>query len=75
MADPRVLNEVIWFSVRGAKSPLPEIARLPAFDAMRAGLDDTGEELAEQWDAIRKMRALLARNKKSTTQMNADKHR
>jgi YVTN family beta-propeller protein len=38
MADPRVLNEAIWFSVRGAATPMPEPARLPAFDAMRLGL-------------------------------------
>ena len=40
MADPRVLNEIIWFSVRGAKSPMPEISRLPAFDAMLPELED-----------------------------------
>ncbi|MFL6256784.1 MAG: hypothetical protein ACJ74T_17400, partial [Pyrinomonadaceae bacterium] len=38
MADPRVLNEAIWFSARGASAPMPEPARLPAFDAMRLGL-------------------------------------
>ncbi|MFL6336112.1 MAG: bifunctional YncE family protein/alkaline phosphatase family protein [Pyrinomonadaceae bacterium] len=38
MADPRVLNEAIWFSARGAASLMPEPARLPAFDAMRLGL-------------------------------------
>ncbi|MDT5296390.1 MAG: hypothetical protein QOJ76_3270, partial [Acidobacteriota bacterium] len=38
MADPRVLNEAIWFSVRGADEAMPESARLPAFDAMRLGL-------------------------------------
>lgn len=46
MADPRVLNEIIWFSVRGAKSPMPEISRLPAFDAMLPELDD---EDAKPW--------------------------
>ncbi|HEV7902210.1 MAG TPA: bifunctional YncE family protein/alkaline phosphatase family protein [Pyrinomonadaceae bacterium] len=39
MADPRVLSEIIWFSVRGAKSPMPEISRLPAFDAMLPELE------------------------------------
>jgi hypothetical protein len=41
-----VLNEIIWFSVRGAGSRMPEVARLPAFDAMREGIlemDDDGE--------------------------------
>jgi YVTN family beta-propeller protein len=58
MADPRVLNEIIWFSVRGGKSPMPEIARLPAFDAMRAGML---EEAEEHLDVIKRMRTILAR--------------
>ncbi|HEX8503489.1 MAG TPA: alkaline phosphatase family protein [Pyrinomonadaceae bacterium] len=44
MADPRILNEAIWFSVRGVASPMPEPARLPAFDAMRLGLRAEAEE-------------------------------
>jgi hypothetical protein len=44
MADPRVLNEAIWFSARGASSPMPDPARLPAFDAMRLGLRAEAEE-------------------------------
>lgn len=44
MADPRVLNEAIWFSARGAGSPMPEVARLPAYDAMRLGLRAEAEE-------------------------------
>jgi YVTN family beta-propeller protein len=45
MADARVLNEIIWFTVRGAQSGMPAIARLPAFDAMREGiLEDDDEE-------------------------------
>jgi hypothetical protein len=44
MADPRVLNEAIWFSARGASSPMPAPARLPAFDAMRLGLRAGAEE-------------------------------
>jgi YVTN family beta-propeller protein len=44
MADPRVLNEAIWFSARGAASPMPAPARLPAFDAMRLGLRAEAEE-------------------------------
>jgi YVTN family beta-propeller protein len=52
MADPRVLNEAIWFSARGASSRMPEPARLPAFDAMRLGLraeakDEEDDERAE----------------------------
>ncbi|MBV8858782.1 MAG: beta-propeller fold lactonase family protein [Acidobacteria bacterium] len=52
MADPRVLNEAIWFSARGASARMPEPARLPAFDAMRLGLraeakDEEDDERAE----------------------------
>jgi hypothetical protein len=46
MADPEVLNEIIWFSVRG-NVPMPAISRLPAFDALRFGLKEEKEELAE----------------------------
>jgi YVTN family beta-propeller protein len=35
MADARVLNASIWFSVRGPGQPMPEARRLPAFDLMR----------------------------------------
>ncbi len=44
MADPRVLNEAIWFSARGGASRMPEPARLPAFDAMRLGLRAEAED-------------------------------
>ncbi|MGH9943690.1 MAG: hypothetical protein ACRD9R_15190, partial [Pyrinomonadaceae bacterium] len=44
MADPRALNEIIWYSVRGELSPMPEISRLPAFDAMKLGLAEEAEE-------------------------------
>jgi hypothetical protein len=47
MADPEVLNRIIWFSVRG-NTPMPSIARLPAFDAMRLGLPEEREEVAER---------------------------
>jgi hypothetical protein len=46
MADPETLNRIIWFSVRGSL-PMPTIARLPAFDAMRLGLQDERGEIAE----------------------------
>src|SRR5262249_12156561 len=38
MADPRVLNKIIWFSVRGSALHMPEVARLPAFDVMKEGV-------------------------------------
>ena len=47
MADPEILNRIIWFSVKG-NIPMPSIARLPAFDAMRLGLQEEREEIAEE---------------------------
>ena len=47
MADPEVLNRIIWFSVRG-NTPMPQINRLPAFDAMRLGLNEERKEIAEK---------------------------
>ena len=54
MANPRELNEIIWFSVRGNTSEMPEIARLPAFDLMTAGIvkEDVEEEREEQNEQI-----------------------
>jgi len=49
MADPWVLNQIIWFSVRPEK-PMPAICRLPLFDAMRLGVMEEKEELAEEED-------------------------
>ena len=46
MADADVLNRIIWFSVRG-NTPMPKINSLPAFDAMRLGLQEEREEIAE----------------------------
>ncbi len=37
MADPRAMNEIIWFSVRG-NTEMPGIAHLPAFDLLTSGL-------------------------------------
>jgi YVTN family beta-propeller protein len=47
MADAEILNRIIWFSVRG-NLPMPSIARLPAFDAMRLGLQEEREEIADK---------------------------
>ncbi|CAN5393993.1 hypothetical protein BH20ACI1_BH20ACI1_15230 [soil metagenome] len=54
MANPRELNEIIWFSVRGNVSEMPEIARLPAFDLMTAGIvkEEDEEEREEQFEEI-----------------------
>ena len=47
MADPSLLNQIIWFSVRPER-PMPGVNRLPAFDAMRLGLAEEREEIAER---------------------------
>jgi hypothetical protein len=58
MADPGMLNQIIWFSVRGADSPMPAVVRLPAFDAMRAGL---ASEAEDEYSVIKHLRTVLAR--------------
>ncbi len=42
MANPRELNEIIWYSVKG-DAEMPGIASLPAFDLMTAGLKEEDE--------------------------------
>jgi DNA-binding beta-propeller fold protein YncE len=49
MADPRELNEIIWFSVRGAE-PMPEPERLAAFELMRIGIKPDNDDEAEDED-------------------------
>lgn len=43
MADPRELNAIIWYSVRG-DCEMPGIARLPAFELMTAGLKPKNDD-------------------------------
>ena len=43
MANPRELNEIIWFSVRG-NEPMPEPTRLAAFELMRTGVKPEAED-------------------------------
>lgn len=50
MANPRELNEIIWFSVKRGAAPMPGIARLPAFDVMTAGINPEDEESEEAED-------------------------
>jgi YVTN family beta-propeller protein len=57
MADARVMNEIIWYSVRGSGSPMPKIARLPAFDALREGI---AEQQEEQLETTSRLRSTLA---------------
>src|SRR5262249_24348720 len=52
-ADAQTLNEIIWFSVRGAQAPLPRLAHLPAFDLMLIGLNREDENRNEENDRER----------------------
>src|SRR5262249_12010178 len=58
MADPQLLNQIIWHSVRG-KSELPTTASLPIVEAMRLGVKTEGEEIAR--DDFTERRALSSR--------------
>ncbi|MGH9702054.1 MAG: alkaline phosphatase family protein, partial [Candidatus Acidiferrales bacterium] len=58
MADPQILNQIIWFSVRGKAAPMPPVAWLPIYDAMRAELD---QDASEEASLIRDLKHLLAR--------------
>jgi hypothetical protein len=44
MADPAVLNAVIWFACTGNGSNLPQKAQLPAYQAMRLGIAKLDED-------------------------------
>jgi YVTN family beta-propeller protein len=52
MADPKVLNAVIWFACTGSGSTVPPAAQLPAYQAMRFGIAklDEGEKSASKKD-------------------------
>ena len=49
MANPRELNEIIWFSARG-DAAMPAIARLPAFELMTAGIRPDSDEHGSKED-------------------------
>ena len=44
MADPKVLNAVIWFACTGNGSSVPQPAQLPAYQAMRLGIANLDDE-------------------------------
>lgn len=44
MADPKVLNAVIWFACTGSGSSLPQSSRLPAYEAMRLGIANLDDD-------------------------------
>jgi len=53
MADPKVLNAVIWFACTGSGSNIPQTAQLPAYQAMRLGiakLDDDERDRSKKDD-------------------------
>lgn len=58
LADPQALNRIIWFSVRGARENYPDLARLPAFDAMRTRVD---QEAGDEAKISLALKSLLAR--------------
>jgi hypothetical protein len=61
MADPGDLNHIIWFSVRRKSAPMPEVARLPVFDAMQIGIiEDEGKEREE----VAKSKPMKSRHEK-----------
>ena len=47
-APPGLLNEAIWFSVRGDSGQMPRPQRLAAFDVMRATIDEERAEGARK---------------------------
>ena len=61
MADPAVLNQILWFSVRGDRQEMPRVASLPAYSAMRYGMLREDEQEEDYRDAVREVRMLLAR--------------
>jgi hypothetical protein len=63
LANPDVLNRIIWFSVRGNNKTYPAIARMAAFDVMRTITD---EESAEQLDLNRQIKTFLAMHETKT---------
>ncbi|HRH46387.1 MAG TPA: hypothetical protein PKY82_32385, partial [Pyrinomonadaceae bacterium] len=50
MANPKILNEIIWKSVRGTDAEVPTIARLPLFDLMTIGINKDEDEAGEDED-------------------------
>jgi YVTN family beta-propeller protein len=44
MADPNILNAVIWFACTGNGSNVPQAAQLPAYQAMRLGIANLSDD-------------------------------
>jgi YVTN family beta-propeller protein len=64
LANPEILNRILWFSVRGNNETYPTVAHMPVFDLMRTITD---EESAEQVDLNRQIKSLLAKHSSTKT--------
>jgi YVTN family beta-propeller protein len=69
LANPQILNRIIWFSARGGGQPYPAMAQLPAYDVMRTRAI---EESTEELDLNRMMKSLLAKRVERKTIRNSD---
>jgi YVTN family beta-propeller protein len=47
MADPAVMNRIIWASIRGDGEEMPGVAKLPAFDLMTIGINKDDDDAKE----------------------------
>ena len=63
LANPDILNRILWFSVRGNMNAYPKFAHIPAFDVMRT---ISKEESAEQMDLNHQIKTLLAKHATKT---------
>lgn len=69
LANPQILNRIIWFSARGDTQPYPGTSQLAAYDVMRTRAI---EESAEEIDLNHLMKSLLARKVGQKTARHAD---
>jgi hypothetical protein len=44
MAEPKVLNAIIWFACTGRSSNIPQTTPLPAYQAMRLGIANLDDD-------------------------------
>jgi YVTN family beta-propeller protein len=69
LANPQILNRIIWFSARGDQEPYPAVAQLPVFDVMRTRII---EESADEVDLNSLMKTMLARKIDRKSSRRAD---
>ena len=58
LADPDVVNRILWESVRGPHEPYPTETHLPVYSAMRTRYDEEADEEAQ---IVRAVKDMLAR--------------